>query len=142
MPNAFDVRCECFLVILIVTPDTQGLSYHVQIFTPNTQYFLWHDWRFLVLFIVHWTTDGFCIRWIYSHLIPNCIRCHLMNNATFYYKIFTIDKIHQFSKIAVTFEPIIKVVYPLTWRIQQKKVTMVYFLTGSTFSNRLVLAAP
>ena len=53
-----------------------------------------------------------------------------------------VGQIHPFSKIAVTFRPIQRFWCPSGFRMSEKNVNIVCFLTGSTILNRLGMTAP
>ena len=51
-------------------------------------------------------------------------------------------KIHPFSKITVTFEPVMQFWCPSRFRISLKNCSLVYFMTESTISNHWGVVAP
>ena len=53
-----------------------------------------------------------------------------------------VGKIHPFSKIAVTFEPIQRFRYPSRFRISDKNINVIGFMTRSTIFNRFGVTAP
>ena len=53
-----------------------------------------------------------------------------------------VGKIHPFSKIAVTFEPLQRFWCPSRFRVSQKKFNIVSFMTGSTMFTHFGVTAP